>query len=368
MADIQLLRLPDLLRDWPCESRLSLFYQQCKQESSNWTTAFRPFDKKGQKAFDDCDLNLLACLTYSNRDREFIRLACDLMNFFFVYDEYTDVSDPSLARYFGDIVLDAMRLTKDRSTTSKHFLGEMTKDFWLRASAYAQAQSNGNANQPTCLQNFITTMDNYVEAVACEARDRAEGRTYNVEEYLELRRRTSGAEPTLAFIEFGLHLSQEILEHPTIKALNAAAVEMVVIVNDMHSYMREVSCGLGYHNMITVIMQQYGFHLQDAFNWLGTYSDKIVAGFNKNIAVLPSFGDDMDLRVRTYVEGLAQWIRGEDDWSFESKRYHGNRGILIRETRILTIGHVEGHYLRPENPRQLDLQRHDVISEVAIQA
>ena len=148
-------RLPDLLENWPWSRCLSPYYEEAKGESSSWVRSFLPFDQKGQRAFDACDLSkfwafhvlalyflttycsdLLASLTYPRRNRgngvasnppaidqfraEFIRVGCDLMNFYFVYDEYTDVSDEATAHRLANIVLNAMHHPLAEPTAEEH--------------------------------------------------------------------------------------------------------------------------------------------------------------------------------------------------------------------------------------------------------
>ncbi|KAF8649326.1 hypothetical protein AX16_005881 [Volvariella volvacea WC 439] len=90
--------LPDILTNWPWQRQLSPYYEEAKKESEKWLRSFRPFKPREQQEFDSCNLSLLACLTYCNRSRDFVRVGCDLMNFFFVYDEYTDVLDAPAAQ------------------------------------------------------------------------------------------------------------------------------------------------------------------------------------------------------------------------------------------------------------------------------
>lgn len=49
--------IPDLLHDWPWARRLSAHYVEAKAESSAWVHSYRPFDVRGQKSFDACDLS-----------------------------------------------------------------------------------------------------------------------------------------------------------------------------------------------------------------------------------------------------------------------------------------------------------------------
>ncbi|CAA7262204.1 unnamed protein product [Cyclocybe aegerita] len=328
--------LPDLLQNWPWNRHLSPYYEEAKRESSAWVESFKPFDQDGQRAFD---AYLLASLTYSHGSREFVRLGCDLMNFYFVYDEYTDVSDSAVADRLANIVIDAMRNPENSSQSGDHLLGKMTKHFWTRALAMAPAGS-------PCFEHFITTSETYLRAVTQEAEDRANKRVRKVDDYLRLRRDTCGARPTLALIEFGLNLPNEVVRHPSLVALTEAAVDLIILVNDMHSYVRELSCGHENHNLITAIMLEHRLNRQDAFHWLGSHCSRVVDQFLSDLDELPSWGEPTDSGVRDYINGLGQWVRGNDDWSTESKRYYGEDGETIRQERLVTTRSGESNYIK----------------------
>jgi len=208
----------------------------------------------------------------------------------------------------------------------------------------------------------------YLRGVTQEAEDRACNRIRKIDDYLRLRRDTCGARPTLALTEFGLDLPDEVLAHPILVSLTQAAVDLIILVNvclpltlklpvnadkpvsiqDMHSYIREISCGLANHNIITPIMHEHGLDLQGALDWLGSYSDEVVAQFMADLEQVPSWGEDIDSRVREYTEGLGQWVRGNDDWSCEAKRYHGDDGMRIQETRLVSVRPRKANYIRTD--------------------
>jgi len=118
----------------------------------------------------------------------------------------------------------------------------------------------------------------------------------------------------------------------------------------MHSYYRESSSGLGDHNLITVIMAEYHLGLQDALNWLGTYADGLVSQFLSNLKQIPSWDPDTDRKVQMYIDGIGQWVRGQDDWAHEAERYYGDDRLRIQKDRILRISQ------RPNLP-WLDLKK-----------
>lgn len=53
--------------------------------------------------------DLLAGLMYPRLAREQLRCACDVMNLFFIFDEHSDISEPSHVWNQVDILMDALR-------------------------------------------------------------------------------------------------------------------------------------------------------------------------------------------------------------------------------------------------------------------
>ena len=84
-------------------------------------------------------------------------------------------------------------------------------------------------------------------------------------------------------------------------------------------------------------MKERGLNVQGSIDWLEQYAAGVHAKFLSNVEKLPSWGKDVDRRVKIYVDGLAQWVRGNDDWTFESGRYFGSKGLEIQKTRIMTF-------------------------------
>ena len=139
-------------------------------------------------------------------------------------------------------------------------------------------------------------------------------------------------------------------------------------MQDMHSYQREISCGLASHNIITPIMKDYNLDLQGALDWLGTYTDGVVSKFLSDLSNVPSFNnEDLEERVWTYVDGLGQWVRGNDDWSYEAKRYHGDDGLVVKETRMISIKPRWGNYLRLQEEVVAEEEVVEVVSKAPVE-
>ncbi|PPQ72274.1 hypothetical protein CVT26_006495 [Gymnopilus dilepis] len=332
--------LPDLLAEFPWPRHLSEHYEECKAESTAWTESYRAFDKVSLKTVDLGDFNLLACLTYGPRDKELIRLGCDLMNLFYVFDEYTDVLDGSGAEKLREIMMDAFKNPEKERPADELPVGAMARDFWIRASRYVSADAN-------CVQHFFQYLDAYSKGVVNEAEDRADRKRPTFEEFLPLRRNWSGCMPCFSLCEFGLDVPEEAYQHPRMVALREATTDIVAITNDIYSYAREKERGLESQNPIELLMAEKNLSVQGAIDYLAQYIAQVQAAFLDNVANMPSWGEDADRKVKMYIDGLAQWIRGNDDWSFEGGRYFGKRGAEIQKSRVVTL------QLRHSNKRLL---------------
>jgi Delta6-protoilludene synthase len=64
-------------------------------------------------------------------------------------------------------------------------------------------------------------------------------------------------------------------------------------------------------------MEQYSIDRQTAMDCIGKLHDDLVEQFFATWKKIPTFGGPVDREIRTYVDGLANWVRGSDCWSFE---------------------------------------------------
>ena len=76
-------------------------------------------------------------------------------------------------------------------------------------------------------------MDLFFKAITTQARDRAAGVIPDLEDYIVVRRDTSGCKPCWALIEYAnnLDLSDEVMEHPIIQGLDEATNDLVTWSN-----------------------------------------------------------------------------------------------------------------------------------------
>ena len=84
-------------------------------------------------------------------------------------------------------------------------------------------------------------------------------------------------------------------------------------------------------------MNQMKTDLEGAIKWLTDYHSDVEQKFLDGIKKLPSWGLDIDSQVQIYLNRIANWPRGNYCWSFEGKRYFGDRGLEYQGTRVVPL-------------------------------
>ena len=84
-------------------------------------------------------------------------------------------------------------------------------------------------------------------------------------------------------------------------------------------------------------MHHLDVDLDGAIEWIVKYHKELEKKFIGGLEQVPSWGSDVDCQVQEYLRGLANWVRVNDCWSFESGRYFGNKGLEIHKTRIVPL-------------------------------
>ncbi|KAF8260662.1 isoprenoid synthase domain-containing protein [Lactarius quietus] len=298
-------------RIWPWPRLVNQHYEETKPEFDEWLHDFDALDAESQKTFDKCNFALLGSLGYPLLNKECLRVTCDLMALFFIYDEYTDKLDGDSARTCADMVMDVLRNPHKERPQHEYEsrLGEITRQykFWLHAIKVASEEAQ---------RRFLKSFAAYVYAVIDEASDRNGGHIRGINEYLELRRLTAATFASFFPVELGLDIPDKVMTHHAMESLLVMAGDILVLTNDLYSYNIEQAAGHGGHNILTVVMNEKG--------------GELLSKFQSQYRVLPSWGPEMD-------PSLAHWIRGHDCWSFEAERYFGTKGPEIQKHRLVTL-------------------------------
>ncbi|KAF7339113.1 Terpene cyclase [Mycena venus] len=323
-----MIYLPETMSRWPWLRALNPHYEEVSAASKAWLHSLRPFNLKSQYAFDKGDFGRLAALGYPNASKEHLRIGCDLMNVFFVIDEYTDVESASAVRDMVDIIIDVLHNPHKPRAEGEMVLGEIVRQFWERTLKSAS---------PSAAKHFVESFTDYLESVAEQAKERESDTPLTLDDYVAMRKRNIGASPSLMPAELQLNLSDDVFYHHTVQRLRECAAELIFLDNDMVSYNKEQAAGDTCHNILAIAMRQLEIDLPAAMKWLHDYHLQVEAKFFEALRDLPSFGPEVDHQLGQYLYAIAIWPRGADCWNFEGGRYFGSKGLEIQKTRCVPM-------------------------------
>jgi hypothetical protein len=114
---------------------------------------------------------------------------------------------------------------------------------------------------------------------------------------------------------------------------------------DIVSYNLEQARGDEGHNIITIVMHEHDTDVNGAMLWVADYHTKLETMFLEAMAAIPKWGELVDSQVMQYCNGLGNWVRANNAWSFESERYFGTDGLDIQRKRWLMLmprDHLKG--------------------------
>ncbi|CCM04071.1 uncharacterized protein FIBRA_06230 [Fibroporia radiculosa] len=343
-AILDILTLPDTMAAWPWPRTINPYYEEVKAASNAWFRTFKAFNPDSQRAFDKCDFCRLAALAYPTMAKEHLRTGCDLMNLFFVIDEYTDVEDATTCREMVDIVIDALHDPHKPRPQGEVLLGEVARQFWALAIKTAS---------PSSQRHFLESFTAYLESVVAQAVDRDNDTVRTIESYMETRRENIGSRPSFVLLELSMNLPDNVFYDPAIVELSTCITDLLILDNDIASYNKEQATGDDRHNIVTLAMHHFGCNVTEAMEWVAQYHTEIEGNFMDGLKKIPTWGPEIDRQIIEYIDGLGNWLRANDCWSFESGRYFGSKGPEVQITRRVP--------LMPKVQRNDSLRREDVV-------
>ncbi|KAF8650701.1 hypothetical protein AX16_005074 [Volvariella volvacea WC 439] len=342
LTNERVIKLPRVYRSWPWTRRLNPYYEVAKRESNAWIRSFQCLTEKRQVKFEACDFSLASCLLWPNLNRTRTRVACDLMNLYFMIDHFSDIGSGDEVQGYVGMIRDALQNPWKPRPVGEVALGEMTRQFWVNALK--------TKIPPLAARRFITRFCDYAQGIATRAADRDQQRSRTIEEYLHVRRKTIGVRPSLFLLEVwdmsDADLPTEFVNNPTVEGLINLATDMVILDNDMLSYNIEQARGDDAHNILTIVTRQLNTDIHGALRWVEEYHANCERSFLDNYRrLVPSLqGQRQGERMKAYVDGVGMWAVGHYSWCFESQRYFGKGGLRVREEGVV-------HLLPPAGPR-----------------
>ncbi|UQC87360.1 uncharacterized protein CLUP02_12864 [Colletotrichum lupini] len=158
-----------------------------------------------------------------------------------------------------------------------------------------------------------------------------------VEEYMSFRRGTIGCQPSYVLVEFchGINVPSNVIDHESLQECRRISADLVILVNDILSYRKDLEQGVQ-HNLIALLKSQ-GHSTQEAIDEIGDMIDECYRDWYLALSKMPICGEKVDQEVIRYLDGCRDVALGNLHWSYESGRYLGDEGALVRQTRVLRL-------------------------------
>ncbi|KAG8898776.1 hypothetical protein FRB99_007176 [Tulasnella sp. 403] len=301
--------------------------------SNEWINAFGVFPNPShEKAVKAMNFGLLTAMCYPDADEQRFRIICDFIHALFAFDDLTDegalFKDSDATKRAADIVMNALWHPYTYETGFK--VGKVFACFWRRAMRM-------DIN-PGAARRFIETTDLYLQAVHEQVVRRAEDQVYDIEGFIKLRRDTGAVKMCFAMGEFGsnLRIPDEVFEHPSMRVLEDAANDVIILCNDIFSFNNEQAQDDAM-NLVQVARRDKGLDIQNAIDFVGDLIASRIQLYQTTKRSFPKWGDVVDKEVLGYFKVFENWMIGSIHWSLQSKRYFGDKVEEVKTTRRVEL-------------------------------
>ncbi len=229
---------------------------------------------------------------------------------------------------------------------------------------------------PDARRAFRLAVEEMVGSWLWELANHWENRVPDPVDYVEMRRKTFGAEFTMSLsrLSHGGAVPPEVYRARPVQAMQNAASDYAGLLNDLFSYRKEIEFEGEIHNCVLVVRDFFGCGATEALDIVGDLVNSRMREFERVVTVeLPSMCEELGLdsgaraALTEYVEGLKRWMAGILIWHRGCRRYtdselrrpvevpprtsHGPTGLGTETARLATLlGRVAPGAGRPEAP------------------
>ncbi|MGW4512312.1 germacradienol/geosmin synthase Cyc2 [Streptomyces sp. NPDC004393] len=207
-------------------------------------------------------------------------------------------------------------------------------------------------DQRSTLRAAVDTM---TESWLWELSNQLQNRIPDPVDYLEMRRATFGADLTknLCRMGHGPEVPPEVYRSGTVRALENAAIDYAMLINDVFSYQKEIQYEGEIHNAVLVVQNFFGCDYPTAVRIVGDLMTQRMRQFQhvaeREIPVLyDDFGLSKEARavMDGYVVDLQNYMSGILNWHRGCHRY--GAADLARRTHGFVPDLASAVSLRPE--------------------
>ncbi|MBW4609668.1 MAG: terpene synthase [Hassallia sp. WJT32-NPBG1] len=308
------LVLPKLYCPFP--SRINKYAEILEDYAFEWVLRFNLLaNQSSYRRFCKSKFFMLAAGAYPYCDLECLKIANDLNNWLFIWDDQCDMSNlgkqPEVLKGFHNNFLDILNGAEltNQDIPLSHALSNLRQRMLQRGGA-------------EWFHHFVCTLKDYFHGCVLQANYRAQGMVPSIETYIMIRNLCSGVDSCLVLIELchQMMIPDFLRKHDTVKKLNVMTNNIISWCNDIFSADREIGSG-DVHNLVFVLHYQEQVNLEKATKLAAKMHDQQVRKMSNLEASIPSFGEELDIKLAKYISGLHAWIRGNQDWYSYSGRY-----------------------------------------------
>ncbi|KAI0554872.1 isoprenoid synthase domain-containing protein [Xylaria curta] len=139
------------------------------------------------------------------------------------------------------------------------------------------------------------------------------GLDISIQEYMKTRRQSIGSYCLFVVVEwaYGITLTQDIFDHPSVSTCECAAADLTWLVNDAFGVE---------HNIICLLMRK-GYSEHEAMDKTGEMMNDCHKDWDNAVSNLPSWSEETDKEVQRYLYVARDVARANLWWSFRSGRY-----------------------------------------------
>ncbi|KAK6583545.1 hypothetical protein PZA11_003275 [Diplocarpon coronariae] len=313
MEPARRIKIPDLVKDWPFPRKMHPAVEQVKRANDEWTKTLGINSPELESALARGRIALLSALCYPDVPVATLQWATDIMTVFLVFDEITDKLSGAQVDALAATVEDVFEHPDAARPQDEGLTGRLYQSFWTRARARAT---------PTFLEHFPERCLAYVRSVAQQAHERDARCERDIQAYLHQRRQNAGVMPSFAILLHSLDIPAHVLRRRPggVRDLEVLAGDMIILANDICSYNVEQSRGDA-HNAVAVLMRDAALPVQDAIEAVARMYGEAATAFLREMDRAGAWDGAQTADVRAYVLGLANWVRGNFEMSFEVERY-----------------------------------------------
>lgn len=318
--------LPDFFQDFLSgEPVVNPHFKAVGKESIEWIARFCNLRKSTRRKLEKLSFSYFCgiCAPYASPAE--LRILCDWGNWIFLYDDLFDEGKLPYAesKILNESLLQPF-LQPDVSPKPRARIVQAHDSIAFRMKKRCSK---------TTWDRYLGAMDEYTTGVLAH---KLQGRP-EINRMIEIRRDSVGAAPLYALIEFahGLDIPAELRALPCVRELETLGKDMVAIMNDVLSYLKEEDDGT--IDNIIAVYRLNGESAQEAFNAAGRLVDECHAKWREAIACISFFDPDPSSPILRYIDGIKAVVQANLEWSFQTHRYFGRDAGLVRDTLTVSV-------------------------------